>query len=133
VVEVLVFLGLARLAVLTIPFRFLARILGPLAKSDGHGAARQETAQSTLELGRLIERVARHTPWSSNCLAKAIAAKIMLRRRGVATTLVFGVARTSEGKLEAHAWTRSGEAILTGSDGIDRYFVVAAFAETVNE
>lgn len=47
------------------------------------------------------------------CLPQALAAQAMLRRRGIASRLCFGVAR--EGKmLAAHAWIEIGHKIIIG-------------------
>lgn len=122
--EAFVCLGLARLAVLTVPLRLLARVLGQTPTPSDEPTAGEAPAASTLSLAAIVERVANHTPWSSNCLARAVAATLMLRRRGVRTRIYFGVARDDAGEIEAHAWTRSGHAILTGRNRIGRYTVV---------
>jgi hypothetical protein len=71
----------------------------------------------------------RRLPWMSQCLVQAVAATWMLQRRRIPSTLYFGLAKDSDGKLIAHAWVRSGERILTGAKGHHDYRVVATFAE----
>jgi hypothetical protein len=102
--------------------------LGQALTSAEESAAGDATTAATIALGALVERVGNHTPWNSNCLAQAIAVTFMLRRRGVKTTMYFGVAKNHEGECEAHAWTRSGGAILTGRNRVNRYAVVAIFS-----
>lgn len=63
-----------------------------------------------------------------SCLAQAIAAQAMLRRRGIASTVYLGLAREARYGLGAHAWVRSGGMILTGRAGHRRFHVVATFA-----
>jgi hypothetical protein len=56
----------------------------------------------------------------------------MLHRRGIPSTLYLGVAKPSPGSdtpLEAHAWLRSGAVHVTGGARVDRYAVVATFAD----
>lgn len=125
--EALTWLGLARLAVLTLPFRWIAPHMGQTQ-------AVSPTDDATVDPDRLrrvalaIRRVSRHTPWDSNCLAQAIAAKRMLHRRHINSTLYLGLAKDDD-QLEAHAWLRSGPFILTGGRGSRCYTVVATFSE----
>lgn len=126
--EAFVCLGLARLAVLTVPLRLVVRMLGQTSTSSDEPAAGDRASSPTLALGAIVERVANHTPWNSNCLARAVAATLLLRRRGVRTRIYFGVAKNDAGELEAHAWTRSGGAILTGRNRVGRYTVVGVLS-----
>src|SRR5262249_39605575 len=48
------------------------------------------------------------------CLPRALAAHAMLRRRGIASKLCLGVAR-SEGALMAHAWVEAGGDRIVGA------------------
>lgn len=129
--EALFYLAAARAAVLVLPFRWVASILGQPLKQ---AAAETETIElprpEARAVGRAIARVRRHTPWHSNCLAQALAGFWMLRRRSIPGTLFFGMTRNAGGNLEAHAWLRCGGAILTGGGGLHRYSVVAAFAHS---
>jgi len=47
------------------------------------------------------------------CLARALAAQAMLRRRGIASRLCLGVARNDR-SLAAHAWVEIGQEIIIG-------------------
>ena len=128
--EALGWLGLARAAVLIFPFRWVASALGP--RVTGPVPVREPLLElpppAARAVAKAIARVRPHTPWNSNCLAQAVAGYAMLRRRHIRSTLCFGVMRNSKGELEAHAWLRSGGAVLTGGGGLSRYAVVAAFA-----
>jgi hypothetical protein len=123
--EALFWLGLARLALLIVPFRRIAPWLGTqMAQTEERTAPREEALAQ--EIGWAVGAVARRTPWESACLAQAISAKAMLRRRGVASTLYLGLARGEGGQLQAHAWLRCGAAVVTGGDHSD-YTVMASF------
>jgi hypothetical protein len=115
-------LGAARLLVLLVPFRRYSRSMGKDAESPE--AAAPEVVH---RVSRALESVSRHVPWRSKCLEQALAAKAMLRRRGISNTLYVAVAR--EVALEAHAWVRSGDVCVTGQAEFDRYTVVARFAD----
>jgi hypothetical protein len=72
-----------------------------------------------------VETVARHLPWKPVCLPQALAAKRMLQRRGIASTLYLGVDPAKQ--LDAHAWVRVGRMIVTGGPREDRFAVVSTF------
>lgn len=126
--EALLWLGIARASVLTLPFRWLVRVLrqqsGVTPNADDPA-----TLPTRKRVAWAIAAISKRTPWDSNCLAQALAAKIMLRRRGMASTLYLGVAKAKEGGLDAHAWVRSGNLILTGGYDLSRYAVTATFAD----
>ena len=94
-VEATAWLGLARMAVLTLPFKRIAPYLGarmavaPEELSD-------KWAEDARRVGWAIRATAPHTPWRSNCLAQGIAGKAMLRRRGIPSTLYLGIAKGQE-------------------------------------
>jgi hypothetical protein len=76
-----------------------------------------------------VQAVARNVPLGFVCLPQAIAAKWMLRRRKLPSTLYLGLQRDDELKLTAHAWLRVGNTILTGRAESLNHTVVAMYAE----
>ena len=134
--EAVVWLGLARAAILALPFRWLARHLGQhmLESPQGGNDDNDDNPTSHPQLMRVswaVQGMSRYTPWESACLAQAVAAKAMLRRRGITSTLYLGLTKDAQAALVAHAWLRSGSVILTGGQDSSRYTVVATFAEPV--
>jgi Transglutaminase-like superfamily len=126
--EALTCLGLARSAVLLLPSRWLIPLLG----QQRHETPATDTPvrRSTLQaVGRAVAAASRHTPWESACLVQAIAAKLMLKRRGIPSTLYLGVTK-EDNRLTAHAWLRSGPFVLTGGTGRQRFTVISTFAES---
>ena len=124
VLEAAAWLGLARAAVITLPFRLVAAIL---RRQKHTRTAENETA--VRRVAWAVRRTSRYTPWRSNCLAKAIAGRCMLRRRRIASTLYFGMTRGSDSQLAAHAWLQSGGMTLTGGSNLERYSIVATFTD----
>jgi len=123
--EALVVLGLARGAVLLVPFRRIAWWLGgPNTETAPECDAAQQAV--VRRVGWAIRRVAPHTPWRSSCLAQAIAGKHMLQRRGVCSTLYLGVDREG-GVMRAHAWLRAGAATVTGGGAEQPFVRLASF------
>jgi hypothetical protein len=124
--EALICLGLARSAIVLIPFRRIAPYLG-----QQHETPATDTPALRLTLQRVARAVAtvsQHTSWESTCLVQAMAAKLMLKRRGIYSTLYLGVLKEAKG-LAAHAWLRSGSLILTGGSGHQRFTVISTFGE----
>lgn len=124
--EAVFWLALARGAVLSMRFKRLSPWLGPLgAETPTDDPAHQTEIR---RVGSAIDAVSGYTPWHSNCLAQALAAKIMLRRRGIPSTLYLGL-RKDQTSLDAHAWLRAGATIVTGGD-IRPYTTIACFGAT---
>ncbi len=127
-VEVFVLLFCARMAIISLPFRWIAKTLGE--KEDPRGEVDKSSKPNDLELNRIgwtIRRVSVHTPWKSNCLAQAITAQNMLARRNRTSEIYFGLKRGKDSKMEAHAWLKSDDTILTGGGELEKYAVVAIF------
>jgi hypothetical protein len=128
-IEALIMLSLARFAVLTLPFKWLAVSLGRHMNESGAQISATDLHHARM-IGQAIRSAANYTPWESVCLSQAVAAQWMLKRRHVAGTLYLGVAKdeTKPEKLAAHAWLRCGDIILTGAPGHRQYTVVATFS-----
>jgi hypothetical protein len=126
--EALVLLALARMAVLLLPFRWVARVLG---KQEAHTSVQDDPAKAShiRRIGDMVCKTAKNVPWTSKCLDRAIAAKIMLARRGIPTTVYFGVNNDEKGQLAAHAWLRSGNSYVTGGEIRSRFTVINSFAD----
>jgi hypothetical protein len=73
-----------------------------------------------------IEHSATRQRMDRMCLPRALAAHAMLRRRGVASRLCLGVARTGD-DIAAHAWIEVGDRKIVGDDGAGRFTQLAAF------
>ena len=55
------------------------------------GTVEPDKAKTAADVGWIVERMAEHTPWESACLAQAMAAQNMLKRRGIGSTLYLGL------------------------------------------
>ncbi len=116
--EAMVFLCAARAAVACLPFRYWHIWLGRLNRQpqDPAGAVADEAAARGAATGRLVEQVARRAPIAFKCLPRAMAARAMLGRRGIATQLHYGARRSAAGEpLQFHAWLCCGDRIVTGA------------------
>ena len=68
-----------------------------------------------------VSAAANNVPWRSDCFPQTIAARMLLKRFGYASTIHFGVERAGEDDLSGHAWLTCGESVVTGGAELDRY------------
>ena len=93
-----------------------ARLRSLLARYVGVGGAKH----GALQHGALdpivwaVEAVSRQIPAIGTCLTQALAAHVLLARRGVQSDLRIGVMRDGSGKFIAHAWLEKDGRILIG-------------------
>ncbi len=123
IVEAAWWLLLVRLAFGVLPFRHALRLL---RIAPGEAAGNPTDPNEVVEIGRAVERAARHVPFRAVCLQQAFAALMMTRRRGVPATVRLGLAREGSG-LMAHAWSHCGTLPLTGFAVARGYVAVASF------
>jgi hypothetical protein len=67
-----------------------------------------------------VRRVSRAIP-GATCLTQALAAQLLLARRGHSSRLRIGVARARGGGLRAHAWLESEGVVVIGGPGVEAY------------
>lgn len=125
--EAFCLLGFTRAASYWLPFRYLVPYLGAAQQESGVESKPAE-GQVIAEVGWIVGAISRYTPWASNCMAQAMTAKLMLRWRGISSTLYIGVAKTDE-LMTGHAWLRAGTEIITGGGTLARYKSVVHFGE----
>ena len=137
--EAALWLGVLRLAVVTLPFRWVAAVLHltPSPASDTalvpHGAEgpgpgkEQDLARA---VGWAVCAVGARTPWSSTCLVRSLAGYVMLRRRHLPSTVILGVAKGKAGELAAHSWLLFHDQLVTGGAGHERFRTIAAYRAT---
>ena len=125
--EALAALAMARLAMAFLPFRRIAAWLGtPGAESPATVTAEERSKAEAV--GWAVGIMGRRVPWDGRCLAQALAATGMLRRRGLDGTVSFGVCAGEPAGFDAHAWLRIGSSIVTGGPGRQRFKAFTTFA-----
>jgi hypothetical protein len=133
IAEAALWLATARLALALVPFPTLARRVGafvppadPRVVAAG-GATTDAAARLAREVSWAVTRGAAHAPFAAVCLPQAMAARIMLRRRGVASAMHFAAARGEGGALDAHAWLDAAGVKVTGYPVAARLVEIACF------
>ena len=116
-------LGAIRVGLWLLPFRTLR---GLLDKASGFHGLRETDYQPTDVVVWAVEVAAKYMPGFSTCLTKALAAQVLLSRRGQPVLLRIGVVRSAEGKFEAHAWVESDGRVVIGGYELERYTPLAA-------
>ncbi len=122
--EAALLLLVVRIALALLPLPLALRLFGIARGASSCG--RVDPDQAAL-IGRTVARAARHVPFRAVCLQQAFTALLMLRRRGLAATVHFGLLREGS-ELKAHAWSRCGEAPVTGQAAARDFAPVAVFA-----
>lgn len=135
VVQVTFLLGMTRLLINTLPFRWLEKLLGQRMVETASEEPLPHLHQAH-KIAWAIHAVSPYTPWESNCFPQALTAKILLRRRAIPSTLYMGAAfkkgepvPNGELALHGHAWLRCGPMYVTGGDGSKNFGAVAAFGD----
>jgi hypothetical protein len=121
VCEAILALALARLIVLTVPFRLMAPWLSRLPHTDACDEA------LLLRVRTAVTTAARNVPWNAACLPQAMAAKAMLMRRGCGSSFHLGAGFNAQGQLIAHAWLVADGTIVVGAAGIGSVTPLARF------
>lgn len=131
-IEAVVCLALARLALVLLPFRWVAAHLGEVCSPTvAAGRLRQsigdpQDAETARAVGWAVRKMADRVPFRAVCLQQGVAAKMMLRRRGIPSALHFGVARQPAG-LDAHAWLDTAGVRVTGYPVGNRFTELACW------
>lgn len=88
----------------------------------------KEVMEKATYLTHIVKTTCAYTKWESKCMVQALSSKWMLKRRGIDSTVYFGIKKDEEGKLKAHAWLRVGDKVLTGIHGHKSFKVVNLYS-----
>ncbi len=103
----------------TIPFARARRLADAMSRPmranlSGARPSPERIAWAVATAGRAV-------PGAGNCLVRALATGIVLRRYGYPSELKFGVMKPVDGHFGAHAWLESGGVVVIGDFELDRY------------
>lgn len=129
-IEAAVSLAYARAALILMPFPRLARRIGrfvPPAEAKEAAVIQPEHELIAREVRWAVLRAAHHIPFKAVCLPQAIAARMMLNRRGVSSVMHFGAATGKEKALDAHAWLDAAGVEVTGYPAAKNFAEIACF------
>lgn len=94
------------------------RLAGTRPAEGSASATAQDVAWAVRSASRVVPR--------ATCLTQALAAKLVLSRRGYASRLRIGVARGPARQLRAHAWLEANGLVVVGGSRIEDFTPLAA-------
>ncbi|WP_341526359.1 lasso peptide biosynthesis B2 protein [Nostoc sp. UHCC 0302] len=104
-----ILLGLVKLGLWLLPFQTLRQLLARISQPN----PRLDQAPIS-KIIWAINVSTRYMPSGAKCLARALVCQVLMTRRGYSPELRIGVAKSQEGKLEAHAWIESQGQVVIG-------------------
>ena len=110
-VKSLTMLWLVRLGLWLLPFRVTRSILAWMSS-----ARNESSSEDTAIAGQVtwaVRKASRFVP-ACSCLTRALTTQFLLVRRGQAAQIRIGVAKSDDGRLEAHAWVESYGKVVMG-------------------
>jgi len=116
-------LAVAALAIRLFPFKTVAAAAG----SVGQGKESEAQDPDVEKVRWAIRAAAPYLPWKIACFQEGLALHSMLRRRGVASFLHYGVGQSPERGLTAHVWVSIDGGILIGEEGAGCHACLASF------
>lgn len=113
-------LGTIRLGLWLLPFQTLRELLARITPTTSELEKTQQASVSRVVWA--VNVVSRFMPGEVKCLARALATQALLRKYGYQAQLCIGVAKSEEGKLEAHAWIENqGRVVVGGLKDLARF------------
>jgi hypothetical protein len=124
-IEASLLLIAARIALRILPFKTIvewaSRRASAVALDDDDARALVRRVRWAVQAG------ARRGPGRAVCFPQALAAHLLLARRGAPSTIYYGVAKTAAGALEAHVWVRAGALAVVGCAAAARFTLMTTF------
>lgn len=114
-----------------LPFRVVMKLAGDVRTGTPENVVKGRTRSPVAAgVGIAVVRAAAWLPWDARCLVQALAARLMLRRRGVPSVLVFGVAKETD-QITAHAWLVAAGGMVCGGREAPAFEPIAAFEDSM--
>ena len=110
-----------------IPLRWFSDLLGEYNKID-ENEIKPDQLKFVNMLTKSVRRWKRYLPWKVKCFEEALAAKKVLEKCGIETTLYLGVAKKDKDKLKAHAWLKSGGKFIVGEKAYKQFAIVGFYS-----
>jgi hypothetical protein len=102
--EALFFVYLAKVVSAILPFKYCVRLMFKDLKNET-----PPDHEFLLSLKEALLRAENFIFWKNACLLQSFAAKWMLNRRNIKSTMFFGFNFDEEKKFIAHAWVQADE------------------------
>jgi hypothetical protein len=116
--------GLLTAAKAALAWMPVAKVIG--WKQRGIRQERAADADWVRRVRHAVLVVARYSPVEFVCFPQCLAASELLRQRGIASRLHYGVARAGD-KLVTHTWLEAGGEIVIGGEVAAEYSTLAVY------
>lgn len=117
--EAMLLLAFFRLCLAVVPVQRIIRAITHGGASESV-SPKDSASENGLDFARrvrwAVSAIARHSVMEFVCFPQALAGYTMLRWRNVPSSVVYGVARSPEGELHAHAWLTVGDRVVLGGE-----------------
>ena len=117
-------LAIASLAIRLLPVRRVAAAAGRSVAESGVA-----DVQTVARVRWAVEAWGRRVPWRAVCFQRGLAVHWMLRRRGIASLLHYGVGRVDSERLAAHVWVSVGGRDVIGGEEAPKFACLATFPD----
>ncbi len=121
--EAFLLMAAARIALRKIPLEKIVKWLERPMPSK----ASRNAGETALRVQWAIQAIVRRTHGAFVCFPQSLAAYAMLRRRGVAGVLNYGVNRSPENELRAHTWLNVGDFTVVGGESAPEFTLLRTF------
>lgn len=119
--------AVVRATLLFLPFKKVLSWLGEPNKETAQDTTAAYTAYAH-KVKTALWLCNKYTPWKTECYVQALTARILLRRKGVPSTIYIGFRKNSDNQYEGHAWLRTGGIIVTGNKKLSAFHVHSFFS-----
>jgi hypothetical protein len=123
-VEALLSLVLASVAIRILPFR---RTAAWMSSAPGRVSEQANHEQLVNQCRWAVLTWADRVPWRAVCFQRGLALHVMLRRRGIPSTLNYGVAHGGAKGLRAHVWLSTNGRMVLGGEDAPAFTCLAVF------
>jgi hypothetical protein len=110
-----------------VPLRWFSHLLGEFNSEINCDLSENEIKLIAITK-KNIRRLKKRIPWKVKCFEEAIAAKKVLEKYKINSTLYLGVNKSVKNSLIAHAWLKSGEVFITGEKGHKQYAITGFYS-----
>ena len=126
--EAMVILPAASAMIRLMPFRKIMAIAARCSSSHREASPSEESIRDSIWA---IEALAARVPWRAVCFQQGLALHLMLRRRGVASRVHYGVRQDPVEGLVAHVWVSVDHLIVLGGGTAPLFAELATFPDAV--
>ena len=114
-----------KIMLLFFPFKKITARLGSIVQTSD--TTRYNNPDLVKKISFAVKLCNKYAPWPTECYTRSLTAKIMLKRRKLASTLYFGFRKDDKGRLNGHSWLQCSGMTVTGFCDFSKYQVHSSF------